>query len=133
MAYDFRENLLTTAANRGLSRRRKFARMAAQAGYLSSPWRELLTLQPSSVLNQSKAYIPVTSKRRFLALPLGALHAARTAQALSNVSPYKQHMRIIRAGILRRALRRRRLERPFVDLRHSTIKRRLPKEQASRP
>jgi hypothetical protein len=42
-------------------------------------------------------------------------------------------MGVIRRGILRRALRRRREERPFIDLRHSALQRRLPREEASRP
>jgi len=42
-------------------------------------------------------------------------------------------MRVIRAGILRRALRKRRAERRYIDLRHAALQRRLPKEQASRP
>lgn len=42
-------------------------------------------------------------------------------------------LRMIRFGIMRRALRRRRDERTFVDLRKSVLQRRLPKERASRP
>jgi len=51
---------------------------------------------------------------------------------LHTLSP-QQLTHIVRAGILRRALRRRREERLFVDLRQSVLHRRLPKEQASRP
>ncbi len=73
------------------------------------------------------------AKRRFLALPL-ALEASKQAKnMLRAVSPYKQQMRVIRAGILRKALRRRREERPFIDLRHPILQRRLPKEQATNP
>lgn len=42
-------------------------------------------------------------------------------------------MRVIRAGVLRRALRKRRRERCYIDLRYAALQRRLPKERASRP
>jgi hypothetical protein len=41
-------------------------------------------------------------------------------------------MYAIRVGILRRALRRRREERAFIDLRRFTLQRRLPREKARR-
>jgi len=75
----------------------------------------------------------VGTKRRFISLPTAAIFAARAVNSLSTLSPYKRQMRVIRAGILRRALRKRREERRYIDLRHSTLQRRLPKEQASRP
>lgn len=42
-------------------------------------------------------------------------------------------MYAVRVGILRRALRRRREERAFIDLRRFALQRRLPKEKAGRP
>ena len=42
-------------------------------------------------------------------------------------------MYAVRVGILRRALRRRREERLFIDLRRFALQRRLPKEKARRP
>lgn len=42
-------------------------------------------------------------------------------------------MYAVRVGILRRALRRRREERAFIDLRRFARQRRLPKEKSRRP
>lgn len=42
-------------------------------------------------------------------------------------------MYAVRVGILRRALRCRREERAFIDLRRFALQRRLPKEKATRP
>lgn len=132
LAYDFRENLLTIAANRGLNRRRRLARELSSLGYLSVAWRELLARR-NSLFGTQQQYSKPRSKRRFLALPLARVNSVHANTAMAIASPYKQQMRVIRAGILRRALRRRRGERSFVDLRHSILQRKLPKEQASRP
>ena len=47
--------------------------------------------------------------------------------------PYKHPMYVVRAGILRRALRRRRKERIYIDLRQSARQRRLPRERSRGP
>lgn len=42
-------------------------------------------------------------------------------------------MRVQRAGLLRTALRRRRMERRFIDLKKHVLRRRLPKDQLAAP
>lgn len=131
---DFRENLLTIVSPAGVTRRRALARAVSSPSYLSAPWRELL--QSGGAGGQAAALLNSTNsgaKRRFLPLPSVTLATNQTQCELRAAAPYRQQMRVIRAGILRKALRRRRQERLFVDLRHSAIQRRLPKEQASRP
>lgn len=129
--FDFRENLLSTGTYAGLNRRRNLSYQLGSASYLSAPWRELL--QRSPVTLTSTRPNQFTAKRRFLALPIKATADKREQHTLYATSPYKQQTRVIRAGILRCALRRRREERSFIDLRHSALQRRLPKEQAARP
>jgi len=134
IAGEFRENLLTTVSPAGLTRRRALSRELSKPAYLSAPWRELLQyggsrVQAAAVLNSARS----GTKRRFLPLPIAAVAANQAEYALRTAPRYKQQMRVIRAGILRKALRRRREERLFMDLQHSALHRRLPKEQASRP
>ena len=129
--FDFRENLLATANYAGLGHRCALARRLSASSYLSAPWRELL--QGRAPLDPKRQCTSFGGKRRFLALPIKVAADKQLQHKLKSASPYKQQMHVIRAGILRRALRRRRQERPFIDLRHSTLQRRLPKEQATRP
>lgn len=72
-------------------------------------------------------------KRRFAVLPNGTLFkkalsvrgAARAKSALT--------LRTQRAGLLRIALRHRRQERTFIDLKKHITRRKLPKEELSAP
>jgi hypothetical protein len=72
-------------------------------------------------------------KRRFALLPtallfktaLGTKEATRTKSTLA--------LRAQRAGLLRTALRRRRQERTFIDLKKHLVRRKLPKEELSAP
>lgn len=128
---DFRENLLSTGVYAGLNRRRSLSCQLASTSYLSAPWRELLQRTPAAATSAHPKHFAV--KRRFLALPIKAAADKQEQHTLRIASPYKQQMRVIRAGILRCALRRRREERSFLDLRHSALQRRLPKDQATRP
>lgn len=72
-------------------------------------------------------------KHRFASLPVNllfkrALAAHRLQRAKNTLT-----LRTQRAGLLRTALRRRRQERVFVDLKKHLSRRRLPKEELSAP
>jgi hypothetical protein len=127
--HDYREKLFATGVYCGLNRRRRLAQRLSAVGYLSSPWRELIRYRVRAGALLSR---PQTSKRRFSGLPLHRLFRERR-RAVINLPSRHLAMYTIRLGILRRALRRRRRERAFVDLRHSALQRKLPREQASRP
>jgi len=69
------------------------------------------------------------TKRRFAALPVNALFTATqtpTSRCISFVHP----THAIRAGVLRRALRRRRDDRVFSDLYKAALSRKTPRDQA---
>jgi hypothetical protein len=78
-------------------------------------------------------YLNLSTKRRFLSLPTQAVFFEKQRQKRALLAPYKQPLYAIRVGILRRALRRRREERAFIDLRRFALQRRLPKEKAGHP
>lgn len=129
---DFRWNLLTTANSRGAARRRVLVQKLATTAYLSSTWRRILSYRLSGASNTPVAVGQHDrSKRRFAALPVNALFAnarrARGAVALSRKHP----MYAVRAGILRRALRRRRDDRVFADLYKAVLSRKTPRDQAA--
>jgi ribosomal protein S4 len=126
---DFRETLIASSALYGLGRRRKTAQALSHVSYFSSPWRELLRHQASAGSSSGR---PLAQKRRFLALPMLTVFKEKQKAPL-RFSLMQHPTHVIRAGVLRRALRRRREERAFIDLRQSALQRRLPKEQASRP
>ena len=131
---DFREHLLKTFTSSNLNRRRSLLLLLSGSSYLSAPWRESLQYRAGrDQLSPAPAATIYSTKRRFLSIPLNAIRNVQAQHALRIVSPYKQQMRVIRAGILRRALRRRRLESAFVDLKRSALRSRLTKEQAARP
>jgi hypothetical protein len=69
-------------------------------------------------------------KRRFLALPTQTAFAERQRIRRAATPLARPYMYGMRSSILRRALRRRRKERAYVDLRHFARQRRLPKERA---
>lgn len=70
------------------------------------------------------------SKRRFAALPVMALFVEAQTQAVTQGSRWRHSMHAVRAGILRRALRRRRDDRIFSDLYKATLSRKAPRDQA---
>jgi len=100
--------------------------------YLSHEWRELLAGQTAT--KQSSDSLVLTSvgeKRRFMALPLRLVFRRKRRIVRKSPRATKHPMSAVRGGILRRALRRRRLERVFVDLRHFVYNRRLPKDKTA--
>jgi ribosomal protein S4 len=123
LSSSFTENLSAFTPMFGANRRRTVAGFSS--AYLSAPWREAL-VQKTSAVNAPR----LPAKRRFLSLPTHTVFFKKQKLARSALSPYKQQMSIIRTGVLRRALRRRRQERAFIDLRQSALQRRLPKEKA---
>lgn len=115
----------------GANRRRHSARKLSSVAYLPPQMRELLgqravSLKPGCAVKASE----LGTKRRFLSLPTNKLfvNARRVARKAS--FPHKQPTYGVRSSILRRALRRRRRERAYIDLRQSVRQRRLPKEKA---
>jgi ribosomal protein S4 len=130
LASDFKENLVAFIPLSGALRRRRTASSLSSGAYLSAPWRELLEHRAASGLPPKIAIS--SAKRRFLSVPTQTVFAESQKQKRALLSPYKQPMYAIRVGILRRALRRRREERAFIDLRRFTLQRRLPREKARR-
>lgn len=70
-------------------------------------------------------------KRRFASLPVHALHVLSKKRALSAPLSSYRVTSAAQYGILRCALRRRRQERGFLDLRQAVMQRRLPREKAA--
>lgn len=115
----------------GANRRRHTARRLSSVAYLSAPTRELWGYRAVSRAMPPLTEVPgAGTKRRFLSLPAHELFVAARRAARKAAFPYKQHTYIARFGLLRRALRRRRRSRAYIDLRQSTRHRRLPREKA---
>jgi len=114
----------------GAIRRSYAARKLSAVAYLPSGMRELLlsrSITSASVFLSKSAGIG--AKRRFLSLPLYKLFVLRRREH-RKVSPHRRpYMHNVRAGLLRRALRHRRRERVYVDLRISALNRRLPRDK----
>jgi len=127
----FHEALVVAGAHSGLNRRRKLAGALSRVAYLSRGWRELFGYRADVSEEASFAPGAPITKRRFGSLPTALIYKQNTSSQYC--VPYKHQTRVIRTGILRRALRRRRLERVFVDLHEAAIHRRLPRERASLP
>ena len=72
-------------------------------------------------------------KRRFAQLPVNLVFKHVVAARASLRAKTALTLRTQRAGLLRTALRRRRQERPFVDLKKHLSRRKLPKEELSAP
>lgn len=134
-AGDFREILMLTSANSALRRQRRLVRALNLSAPLSRIWRELamqrVTSRGDSAENLRSS--TVSAKRRFASLPSRAVATYMTQVNLNVHRTLNYALRTERAGLLRRALRRRRRERVFVDLRAAAIHRRAPRERAIRP
>lgn len=72
-------------------------------------------------------------KRRFASLPLNLLFRRALTARIASRPKTVLSLRTQRAGLLRTALRRRRQERVFIDLKKHLSRRRLPKEASSVP
>jgi len=72
-------------------------------------------------------------KRRFALLPNNLLFRRVIASRSALRSKISITLRTQRTGLLRAALRRRRQERTFVDLKKHLSRRKLPKEELSAP
>jgi hypothetical protein len=131
LSNDYRENLVTFTPLFGALRRRRTANQLSTSTYLSAPWRELLEYRTARNLPVSN--LRTSAKRRFLSLPARTVFVEKQRQKRALLSPYKQPMYAVHVGILRRALRRRREERAFIDLRQFVLNRRLPRERLSQP
>lgn len=112
------------------SRRGHTAKTLSAVAYLSANMRELLEQRAVTRHAGYLSQIPSAgAKRRFLSLPTHAIFVNWRRTLRKNASPPKHQMYSIRASILRRALRRRRRERAYIDLRLSARQRRLPREK----
>jgi hypothetical protein len=102
---------------------------------LATSWREILSYRLATPASQQNAPHGVKAeKRRFVPLPTKLLHAHRQRiAAIQQPRIFPIALRALRVGVLRRALRRRRNERAFIDLRKSALQRRTPRERALRP
>lgn len=129
---DFRETLLTTAVSAVLHRQRLLARKLSASSTFSRAWRALLSYRVAEPICAVKTPSSF-AKRRFAALPTSAVFKYLLRNSLNSHRTLPYAMRVARAGILRRALRRRRRERVFVDLRLAALHRRAPRERATRP
>lgn len=72
-------------------------------------------------------------KRRFASLPIALLFKRNSAARRSRRAKTTLTLRTQRAGLLRTALRKRRQERVFIDLKKHLSRRKLPKEELSAP
>jgi hypothetical protein len=131
LAGDFKENALVFTPMFGSLRRRRTMRNLSTATYLSDTWRALLEQRAVSKKLLLTPPAALAGKRRFLALPTHRVFAYRRRGARRLRVPYKRPMHALRVSLLRRALRMRRKERVFMDLRHSLLHRKLPKEKAT--
>lgn len=130
----FQENLNVLTPLFGANRRRQTAIGLSGVAYLSAPLRGLLEYRTTSGTEMSSgAKLGSNTKRRFLPLPLRAVFVQKQRESRQYALPYRHPMYVVRAGILRRALRRRRKERVYIDLRQSARQRRLPRERALGP
>lgn len=125
---DFREVLMLTSVSSAMRRQRFVVRKLNLAAPLSDVWRELAARRPEN----QQALSPQT-KRRFASLPVNAVTMYTLQNNLNVHRTLAYSLRTERAALLRRALRRRRRERAFVDLRTAAIHRRAPRERAIRP
>lgn len=107
------------------------ARKLSSVAYLSAPMRELLEYRAVSATTIfAVKSTEAGTKRRFLSLPTNKLFVDARRVSRKALFPPRQPMYGVRSSILRRALRRRRRERAYIDLRQSARQRRLPKEKA---
>jgi hypothetical protein len=137
---DFREKLIVNMLGCRLRRQRLHARKLISNAYLSSSWRELLTYRAATWTtgtvvggNQVRGCTVLASKRRFAVLPTNTVFNYDQKNIRSIAPSTCERLHTLRYGALRRALRRRRDERPFTDLRKSSQQRRLPKDQRPLP
>lgn len=139
----YKANLRTHELSATLRRQRILAHKLTRVAYLPPACRELLIYRAASPAVLSPTNTALSSanishansgvKRRFAVLPTmllfkKALAAREVTRAKSTVA-----LRAQRAGLLRTALRRRRQERSFIDLKKHLVRRKLPKEELSAP
>ena len=131
---DFRTVRLSTAAGSALTRQRALIKKLCKGAAPSAPCREILNYR-AVFRNAHQTKAPyATGKRRFIPLPANVLRKYRRRSAVKHYFCARPNaLRAIRVGVLRRALRRRRSERAFIDLRKAAIHRRTPLERALRP
>lgn len=111
----------------GANRRGFAAKKLSAVAYLSPGMRELLAQRATtgSLLRRGGA----GAKCRFLSLPTHKTFVSWRRALRKSAFPPKHPMYRARAGVLRRALRRRRRERVYIDLRLAVRSRRLPQER----
>jgi hypothetical protein len=116
----------------GSNRRRYIAKKLTAVAYLSPNMRELLEYREICAATNAVTKVSLEGvKRRFLALPTHRVFANWRRTLRKNSHPTRHLMHNVRFSILRRALRRRRRTRAYVDLRISVRQRRLPREKPS--
>ena len=131
---DFRAVRLATYAGAALKRQRMLIKKLSYTGTLSVAWREVLNHRNILRRNQSDALSGASEKRRFAPLPINFLYKhSRKFNEATRSGLSSNYLRAACAGLLRRALRRRRNERAFIDLRKAVLQRRTPSERAMRP
>jgi ribosomal protein S4 len=129
---NFQENIATLTPMFGSNRRRHTAKKLTAVAYLSPNMRELLEYREISAATSAITKAPIKGvKRRFMALPTHRVFANWRRTIRKKAQPTRHLMHSIRFSILRRALRRRRRTRAYVDLRISVRQRRLPREKPS--
>lgn len=107
--------------------------MLTAVAYLSAPARALAEHKAHASAGAIFEKSSAPTKRRFLALPTFTRFVEKQKHNRVRAVPYKQQMYVVRAGVLRRALRRRRKERAYLDLRHFVRRRRLPSGKSRSP
>ncbi|RZK44775.1 MAG: hypothetical protein EOO61_02565 [Hymenobacter sp.] len=114
----------------GSSRRQYLAQKLSSVAYLSPSMRELFAHRTAAnSFGTIAKSLAISTKRRFISLPINCVFREHRRALRKLHTPYKQAMYSIRAGILRRALRQRRKERAYIDLRQAIRQRRLPREK----
>jgi hypothetical protein len=130
MSIDFQENVSALAPLFGSNRRQYLAQKLSSVAYLSSSMRELFAHRTTAnSFGMITKPLALSTKRRFISLPVQRVFKEHRRVLQKLHAPCKQAMYSIRAGILRRALRRRRKERVYIDLRQAIRQRRLPREK----
>lgn len=129
---DFRVARLSTCVESALKRQRALIRKLGKIATLSTPWREVLNRRAAAASVQ-QASVVAAGKYRFMPLPATLLYKQRSRNVKQQSNALTFSLRALRVGVLRRALRRRRSERAFIDLRKAAIQRRTPLERSLRP
>jgi len=130
LSTNFQENVSALTPLFGSNRRQYLAQKLSSVAYLSPSMRELFAHRTAAnSFGTIAKSLAISTKRRFISLPINCVFREHRRVLRKLHTPYKQAMYSIRAGILRRALRQRRKERAYIDLRQAIRQRRLPREK----